>query len=53
MTNRNDSVTIGRMEHTEQQPRRTRSFSNGNGPVDDGPQLEGWLIHSAHWWLWA
>jgi hypothetical protein len=30
-----------------------RSFANGNMGPGDGPQLEGWLIHPAHWWFWA
>ena len=30
-----------------------RSFATGNGPPDDGPQMEGWLIHPAHWWFFA
>jgi hypothetical protein len=27
------------------------SFSNGNGPPDDGPQMEGWVLRPVHWWL--
>jgi hypothetical protein len=44
------------MERNAPKPRSVsdgHSFSNGNGPQDDGPQMEGWLIHSAHWWLFA
>lgn len=29
------------------------SFANGNMGPDDGPQMEGWLIHPAHWWFFA
>jgi hypothetical protein len=35
----------------EQQRPPRKSFSNGNAGPDDGPQMEGWLIRPAHWWL--
>ena len=41
------------MNSNQDKQRKRRSFSNGNAGPDDGPQLEGWLIHPAHWWFWA
>jgi hypothetical protein len=38
-------------KNEQQQARRDRSFSNGNGPQDDGPQMEGWVLRPVHWWL--
>ncbi len=48
-----DCVILGSMSSKQEQPPRQRSFANGNAGPDDGPQMEGWLIHPAHWWFFA